>query len=80
MLGGERWTVDDWRAYLQGTQDGSSRRSIRESTYSGRPLGSPEFTRMLERQARRPLTRQKPGPKKRSERTQEQAGFFFDPF
>jgi putative transposase len=77
---GQRWNVGDWRAYLQVTQDESSRRSIRESTYSGRPLGSPEFTRMLERQARRPLTRQKPGPKKRSESTREQAGFSFDPF
>jgi putative transposase len=76
----ERWAFGEWRDYLHRAQDESSRRSIRESTYSGRPLGPAEFTRMLERQARRLLTRQKPGPKKRSERTAERAGFSFDPF
>jgi len=42
--------------------------------------GSAEFTRALERQEHRPLTRQKPGPKKRSESAEEQAIFSFDPF
>jgi hypothetical protein len=37
------------------------------SVFSGRPLGSAEFTRALERQEHRPLIKQKPGPKKRSE-------------
>ena len=37
-------------AYLQATQEECSRRSIRESTYSGRPRGSPDFTAILGRQ------------------------------
>jgi hypothetical protein len=52
----------------------------RDSTFGGRALGSAEFTRALERQEHRTLTRQKPGPKKRSESAQEQAIFSFDPF
>jgi putative transposase len=58
-----RWSCADWRAYLQATQPESSRKAIRDSTFSGRPLGSAEFTRALERQEHRPLTRQKPEPK-----------------
>ena len=77
---GRRWSTDDWRTYLQATQHESSRRAIRDSTFSGRPLGSAEFNRALERQAHRPLTRQKPGPKKRTESGQEQDIFSFDPF
>jgi hypothetical protein len=61
-------------------QSESSRKAIRDSTFSGRPLGSAEFTRALERQEHRSLIRQKPGPKKRSEPGQEQAIFSFDPF
>jgi putative transposase len=79
-LWGQRWSTGDWRAYLQDTQDESSQKAIRDSTYSGRPLGSPEFTRTLEKQAHRPLTRQRPGPKKRSESRTEQGILSFDPF
>jgi hypothetical protein len=77
---GRRWSTDGWRAYLQATQDESSLLAIRDSTYSCRPLGSAEFTRALERETHRPRTRQKRGPKKRSEPGQEQAIFSFDPF
>ena len=62
-----RCSCDDWRAYLQATQPESSRKAIRDSTFSGRPLGSVEFTRALEKQEHRSLIRQKPGPKTRSE-------------
>ena len=75
-----RWLCDDWRTYLQDTQPESSRKAIRDSTFSGRPLGSAEFTRALEKQEQRPLIRQKPGPKKRCKPGQEQAVFSFDPF
>jgi putative transposase len=75
-----RWSSDRWRTYLQATQHESSRRAIRDSTFSGRPLGSAEFTRALEKQENRPLTRQKPGPKKRSEAVTGQAILSFDSF
>ncbi len=74
-----RWSNGQWRAYLQATQHEASRKAIRDSTYSGRPLGSPEFTRVLEKQEHRPLTRQKPGPKKRSVSGEQQATLSFDP-
>jgi putative transposase len=77
---GRRWSTDDWRAYLQAPQDESSLVAIRDSTYSGRPLGSPEFTRALEREADRPLTPQKRGPKRRPEPGSEQGIFSFDSF
>ena len=77
---GRRWSTDHWRAYLQASQDESSLLAIRDGTYSGRPLGSAEFTRALEREARRPLTPQKRGPKRRPEPGQEQAIFSFDSF
>jgi hypothetical protein len=76
---GQRWSTDGWRAYLQATQDESSLLAIRDSTCSGRPLGSAEFTRTLEKEAQRPLTPQKRGPKKQLGFGHEQAIFFFDP-
>ena len=79
-LWGRRWSIDDWRAYLQAPQDESGLVAIRDSTYSGRPLGSAEFTRALEREADRPLTPQKRGPKRRPESGDEQAVFSFDSF
>jgi len=77
---GQRWSIGGWRALLQDIQDESSQKAIRDSTYIGRPLGSTEITRMLEEQAHRPWTRQRPGPKKRSEPEAEQAILSFDPF
>jgi putative transposase len=79
-LWGRRWSSDGWRTHLRATQDESSLLAIRDSTYSGRPLGSAEFARALEREAHRPLTPQKRGPKKRSPSGRKQASFSFDPF
>lgn len=75
-----RWSIDHWRAYLQASQDESALLAIRDSTYSGRPLGSAEFTRILEKEARRPLTPQKGGPKKQPGPGHDQATLSFDPF
>jgi hypothetical protein len=58
----------------------SSRRAIRDSTFSGRPLGSAEFIRALEKREQRLLTRQKPGPKKHSAAVPGQAILSFDSF
>jgi putative transposase len=69
---GRRWSCDEWQAYLDATPPESNQKAIRDCTFSGRPLGSAEFTHALERQEHRPLTRRKPGPKKRSEPGQEQ--------
>jgi hypothetical protein len=75
-----RWSTDSWRTYLQATQHESNRRAIRDSTFSGRLLGSAEFIRALENGEQRLLTRQKPGPKKHSAAVTGQAILSFDSF
>lgn len=76
----QRWSTDTWHAYLQIAQDESDLIGIRDSTYSGRPLGSADFTRALEKEAHRPLTPQKRGPKKHPGPAPQQATLFVDPF
>jgi hypothetical protein len=49
--------------------------AIRRSTYSGRPLGSQEFTRMLEKETKRRLAPQKRGPKKKIDKSEDQETF-----
>jgi hypothetical protein len=71
---------DVWRAFLEAPQLESSRKAIRDSTYSGRPLGSADFTRALEEQEHRPLTRQKPGPKKRDQNGTHPPSLFVESF
>ena len=47
--------------------------AIRRSTYSGRPLGSQEFTRRLEKEIKRRLAPQKRGPKKKTDRSENRS-------
>lgn len=57
------WTEADWAAALQAGEQESS--AIREATYGGRPLGSDDFVKTLERKLDRRLVRGVPGrPKK----------------
>jgi hypothetical protein len=55
----QSWTTGDWRSYLAGGT--SPAEAIRESTHTGRPLGTPEFIPSLERDSGRPLVAQKGG-------------------
>jgi hypothetical protein len=65
-------------AYVSGCRrDRSQLAAIRRSTYSGRPLGSQKFTTMLEKETKRRLTPQKPGPKKKSDKSEKQETFSF---
>jgi hypothetical protein len=75
-----RWTVDSWDTYLNRAQDESNLVALRDCTYSGRPLGSADFTRGLEKEADRPLTPQKRGPKRKPEPSAQQTFLSFDPF
>jgi putative transposase len=72
-----RWSAVDWRMYLDAGVTESQLAAIRRSTYSGRPLGSQEFTTMLEKETKRRLTPQKPGPKKKSDKSEKQETFSF---
>jgi hypothetical protein len=51
--------------------------AIRRSSYSGRPLGSQEFTRTLEKETKRRLAPQKRGPKKKTDWSENQETFSF---
>lgn len=55
--------VPDWRAFLRGGLKDEERDAIRAAERTGRPLGSEAFTKKLEKKLKRPLVRQKPGPK-----------------
>jgi len=55
--------VPDWRAFLRGGLSEAEHEAIRAGERTGRPLGSPGFVARLERRLKRPLARQKPGPK-----------------
>jgi hypothetical protein len=72
-----RWSAVTWRAYLDAGVTESQLAAIRRSTYSGRPLGSQEFTRTLEKEIKRRLAPQKRGPKKKTDKSENQETFSF---
>ena len=72
-----RWSSVTWRAYLDAGVAESQLTAIRRSTYSGRPLGSQEFTRTLEKEIKRRLAPQKRGPKKKTDKSENQETFSF---
>jgi len=73
----DRWSAVTWRAYLDAGVTESQLAAIRRSTYSGRPLGSQEFTRTLEKETKRRLVPQKRGPKKKTNKSENQETFSF---
>jgi putative transposase len=63
----ERWTLEEWRAFLAATEFERESEAIRRSTHSGRPLGSARFVERLETALARPLLARRGGrPKKKS--------------
>jgi len=58
----------DWAAWLSEGLENEALEAIRKSTHTGRPLGSPEFTEMVEEQIGRSLSPRKRGrPRKEKE-------------
>jgi putative transposase len=72
-----RWPADTWRDYLNAGETESNLIAIRHNTHTGRPLGSAEFTRALEKETKRRLAFQRRGPKKKTARGQSQQSFSF---
>jgi putative transposase len=68
---------DTWRDYLNAGETESNLIAIRHNTHTGRPLGSAEFTRALEKETKRRLTFQRRGPKKKTARGESQQSFSF---
>ena len=53
----------DWRGFLRQGLSEAELEAIRAGERTGRPLGSARFVTRLEKRLKRPLARQKPGPK-----------------
>lgn len=53
----------DWSERLQAWRDNGRDEALRQATYAGRPFGDESFVAGMEKEAGRPLRRQRPGPK-----------------
>jgi len=56
-----RWDATSWSAFLAAGEAESDRKAMRDSTHTGRPLGTEEFIHELEKAAKRPLAPRKGG-------------------
>jgi putative transposase len=73
----KRWTPADWREYLAAGETEKALALIRQSTHTGRPLGTEEFVRALEESTDRQLVRQKGGRAAKPRPDVRQGGFDF---
>ena len=73
----ERWNVSSWKAFLADGATEPEMAAIRQSTHTGRPLGTEEFVNGLEEATKRALAPRKGGrPAKLT--TEERQGELFD--
>jgi putative transposase len=72
-----RWPVCEWRAFLAAGEAESGLAAIRNCTYTGRPLGTKEFIRSLERETNRSLTVQKRGRPRKTATNEGQSTMVF---
>jgi putative transposase len=61
-----RWAPAQWAEFLAFTTSTPEISRLRRSTYTGRPLGTPEFVAALEKSTLRRLAPRKPGRRKNS--------------
>ena len=74
----ERWDVSSWKQYLLAGETESEILSVRQSTHTGRPLGTEEFVRDLEKATERTLAPQKGGRPSKAI-NERQSEFSFEP-
>ncbi len=72
-----RWTEADWVNYLAAGESSADLTALRRCTYSGRPLGTPEFVAALEKSTLRMLAPRKGGRPKKPSSDPKQAGLAF---
>lgn len=65
----KRWDSSSWGKYLQEKDREAELAAIRESTHTGRPLGSTEFVQAMETTTQRCLT---PLPRGRKKKTKDE--------
>ena len=58
--------IDDWSAFLGERLTGEELEPIRARERTGRPLAALSFLKQIEKRLGRTLTKQKPGPKRRT--------------
>jgi len=63
----QHWNHADWRQYLAAQNAANDHVAIRRSTHTGRPLGTPEFVKALEKATQRKLA-PKRGPPRETQR------------
>jgi putative transposase len=72
-----RWTVAQWREYLDVAESPADLTALRQCTHTGRPLGTPDFVAALEESTSRPLAPRKGGRPKKSPTDSRQSGLAF---
>jgi putative transposase len=70
-----RWCVASWRNFLDAGESPAKLVAIRHSTHTGRPLGSADFLCAVEKQTKRSLVLQKPGPQPKPMQARSQGTF-----
>ncbi len=73
----EAWNGASWRGFLADGEAESDVATLRATTHTGRPLGSEEFVRSLERILHRSLAPQKGGRPRKSDEDSAQSAFVF---
>jgi hypothetical protein len=73
----DRWSACSWRAYLAAGETQSELAAIRHCTYTGRPLGTEEFVKQLEKNTRRRLAAQNGGRTTTRRKESRQSKFAF---
>jgi len=74
---GKRWNEMRWRKFLEEGEAEAELRMIRRCTHTGRPLGSADFVRNLERSTHRRLVPQKGGRLRQSVADERQESLTF---
>lgn len=74
----EHWDAASWRAFLASGTAEAEAKAIRESTHTGRPLGTPEFVETLEKGLQRQLAPQSGGRPAKPKKDEKQARFLFE--
>jgi putative transposase len=74
---GKRWTASEWGQSLADAQSPADESALRQSTHTGRPLGTQEFVAGLEQLTERALAPRKGGRPKRPSTGSQQPGLTF---